>query len=150
MNKTLNLKFIIIIVSLLLSFVVPFAFAQQFSHVAPRWIIGTWEGNIGYEHDTTSYLLRITIDPNAAHNSIELISLNLKYDLVLDSIGTKLCRFKIIDSPDTTLKFMQQATLDIVKLNGWPNNMLHLQMYTKNNQLWIGQLKKLKNKYFAK
>jgi hypothetical protein len=145
-----HLQSMIIFVSLLLPFVVPFASAQQSSHIVPRWIIGTWKGNIAYEHDTSSYLLRITIDSNATHNNIELISMKFKYDLVLDSIGTNMCRFKIIDSLDTTLKLIRQATFDIVKVIGWPKDKLHLQMYTENNQMWIGQLKKIKIRYYTK
>jgi hypothetical protein len=68
--------------------------------------------------------------------------MKLKYDLVLDSIGTNFCRFKIRANLDIKLKFIQQATIDLVRVKDWPIDMLHFQIYTRNHQLWIGQLKK--------
>ena len=120
------------------------ALAQPTSKHIPRWIVGTWEGKFGYEHDTIMYSSRITIDSNGVNNKIVLISENLSYECALDSIGENICRFKILDSPDTTMKFMQQTTFDLVRFADWPKDILHVELYAPYYQLWIGQLKKSK------
>ncbi len=108
----------------------------------PGWLHGTWQGNVGYEHDTTMFPVRIFID--SSKSQIRLISLSdgHLYRCSPDSTNRGLCRFKVRSSIGAKPSLFSISVFDLMQVPGSPDSLIHLQFYQPNEQLWLGELKK--------
>ena len=109
----------------------------------PSWAIGTWEGEIGFEHDIIEYKVSIDLDDSANIHTMYLMDDGAKFQLVLDSVSEQTVRFQIKPmSSETNLTF-KDGIIDLSKIDYFPDSLIHAQLYPLNiNELWLGQLKK--------
>jgi hypothetical protein len=110
----------------------------------PGWLHGTWQGTVGYEHDTTTCVVRIFVD--SSKTQIRLISLSdgRLYRCSTDSVNEGFCRFKVKSVVGAKLTLFSNAVIDFMRMSGWPEDLIHIQLYPGNDQLWLGDLKKSK------
>ena len=108
--------------------------SEESAHIErPSWMEGTWTGRLSWEHDTTSYQLRLDLDGNR----FAYPTLGCTGDVRIDSIGQNFARVELVAGADSlpcgevgrgTAELRQLDEAGGLHLQYWPENGTELHL----------------------
>jgi hypothetical protein len=139
-GESMRVKHVFLIVFIILSTIS----CQDHDEVSlPSWVVGIWEGGIGYEHDPITYNVKIDLRDSNNMYTMSLIDEGVKFELVVESASSDKVRFQLKPIGNVKNLLFNGGVIDLVKVSNSPDSLIHTQFYPLNTtQLWLGQLNK--------
>lgn len=109
----------------------------------PEWAVGEWTGSMGYEHDTLMYDMKLSLSDKPDSSRLMILSPSETFLVNLESADTGSVHLllKPVSSKDTIT--FSGGTLDLMQVDYFPPNVLHVQFYPKGSEkVWLGEVKR--------
>ncbi len=110
----------------------------------PDWIIGTWTGAFGFEHEPVEYAFVMKLEKNGK-GTLTLSGRGASFRLTMESASPRQVRYKMTsDDPDADA-IVSPGIMDLIRLPEQPQDVIHVQFYPAGKEeLWLGRARRMK------